>query len=99
MTLSVRFHPAARADLEAAVAWYDEQERGLGGALVEDVERAIAKIVARPDAWPLSEWDSRARKVVLSRFPYRVIYTISAAVIVIVAVAHQRRRPGYWRTR
>lgn len=95
----VRFHPAAAEELAAAVDWYEQQDAELGVALIEEVERALATIRSRPAAWSVSPLDPRARHFRLARFPYRVVYTHEADEIVVVAIAHTRRRPGYWRAR
>ncbi|MHB9003921.1 MAG: type II toxin-antitoxin system RelE/ParE family toxin [Coriobacteriia bacterium] len=43
--------------------------------------------------------DPDIRKLVLAKFPYSLIYEIDGDVVLILAVAHQRRRPHYWRER
>ena len=91
----VRFHREAGEELEHAVRWYEERLDGLGQDLLTEVDSAIKVISEGPTAWPIAE-DSRARRFVLSRFPYIVIYTTRGEDVVIVAVKHARRRPAYW---
>jgi hypothetical protein len=96
----VRFHSAARAEAEAAARWYDEREPGLGGDFVTEVERVVDEIVRSPETWPRCPEDPRARRLVLSRFPFSVVYVITPQHdVVIAAVAHTKRRPGYWTER
>jgi plasmid stabilization system protein ParE len=98
--LRVRFHSAARAEAEAAARWYEEREPRLGADLVTEVERAVDEVAESPETWPRCPEDSRARRLVLSRFPFSVIYVVtSERQVVIVAVAHTKRRPGYWSER
>jgi plasmid stabilization system protein ParE len=98
VTRAVRFHPAAREELRAAIEWYEEREAGLGAALLDEVDWAIGRIAELPEAWPISPLDPRARYLILPKFPYRVIY-LPVSDPVVIAIAHQRRRPGYWRDR
>ena len=94
----VRFHEAATGELDEAVAYYDAQREGLGQALLSEVERATTRIRKYPEIGaPYNE--SEFRHVVLHRFPYAIFYTELPDTIWIVAVAHGRRRPGYWRDR
>lgn len=95
----VRFHPAAAEELEAAFDWYEQQDPGLGMALANEVQRALALVRSQPEAWSVSAFDPRARCFQLTRFPYRLIFAHDANEIVVIALAHTRRRPGYWRAR
>ena len=96
----VRFHSAARAEAEAAARWYEEREPGLGADFVTEVERVVDEILQTPATWPRCPEDSRARRLVLSRFPFSVVYVITPQRdVVVAAVAHTRRRPGYWTER
>jgi plasmid stabilization system protein ParE len=57
----------------------------------------MALIAERPEIGTLISGSTR--RVVVSRFPYQVVYHLSPADITIVAVAHLKRRPDYWKTR
>jgi len=59
--------------------------------------RAIAAIGTSPRTWP--RYGSRARRYVFPRYPFSLVYILRGEDIEIVAVAHGRRRPGYWRSR
>ena len=94
---SVRFHEAATEEAEAAVHWYNERLAGLGDDFRLELLRALDSIVRFPLLWPPSAYDRRARRFLLPRFPYGVVYVVAAdASIVVVAIAHARRRPRYW---
>jgi toxin ParE1/3/4 len=91
------FHPEAEAELEDASLFYESRMPGLGKSFVAEVERTIYLIREFPDAGPPA--GPTRRRVLVPRFPYSVVYRHDAENIVILAVAHQRRSPGYWRQR
>lgn len=92
-----RYLPLAREELNEAAAFYEASVPELGDAFLDDVERAIQAVEERPRIGvPLGR---KFRKTILRRFPFSIVYADRDAEIVIVAVAHQRRRPGYWRGR
>ena len=101
--LRQREHPEAAAEFDAAVAWYEDREPGVGERLIDRAETAREDIAAWPDSWPVFPGWTRKKPVVRTRgvrgFPYRIVYVTTSTEIVIVAYAHERRRPGYWRHR
>jgi hypothetical protein len=97
--VQVRLHPGASADLTAAGDWYELQVPGLGLDLVEEFDRALEAIAERPATWPLWPGVSAefgVRRFLLARFPFAVAFVVVADEVVILALAHLRRRPGYW---
>ena len=92
-----RYLPSAREELNEAAAFYEASVPGLGEAFLEDVERAIETVRESPGIGALV--GRRFRKAILRRFPFTIVYAQRDEEIVIVAIAHQRRRPGYWRGR
>ncbi|HLA10935.1 MAG TPA: type II toxin-antitoxin system RelE/ParE family toxin [Pyrinomonadaceae bacterium] len=95
--MKVRLHPAARADLLEARNWYYERSPLTSVAFTHAVEQAVSHIKTAPMTYPLA--DHGTRKLVLQRFPFNIFYRVGATEILIVAVAHQKRRPGYWSSR
>jgi plasmid stabilization system protein ParE len=94
----IRFRPAAVRELAADIRYYDKRHPGRGQRFAAAVERALLGIAEAPDAYPvLYEPDIRSAKV--ERFPYRVVYVVVGADVDVIAVAHAKRRPGYWRGR
>ena len=92
-----RYLPEAREDLNNAAAFYEASVPGLGDAFLDDVERAINDIRENPRTGaPIGRVFRRA---ILRRFPFTIVYAERDDEIVIVAIAHDRRRPGYWRGR
>jgi toxin ParE1/3/4 len=95
--MTVRFHPAARVELREARLWYEERSPLSAVAFAQEVDVAVSRIAETPMRYPVAEHGTR--RVVLDRFPYNVFYRVGTKEIVVVAIAHQRRRPGYWRGR
>jgi len=94
---SIRFLAAARRELLAEVLYYNELEAGLGAKFTSALEEAFAIAVQFPLAG--SPGPSATRKVMVKGFPFSVFYLEEDTGIVVVAVAHQARRPGYWMDR
>ena len=92
--MHVSFHPRAREEVEDAQAWYEE--RSLLAAAGE-ISVALRRIGEAPRRYPVAEHGTR--RILLERFPFSVHYRVNEEEIVIVAVAHQKRRPGYWASR
>lgn len=93
----VALAPAAEVDIREAFTWYRERNALIADAFRVEVFDAIDRIGEAPlgrtaDAGGL-------RKRVLHRFPYSVIYEVHADTVTVLAVAHHRRRPGYWTTK
>ena len=95
--MKLRFLPAAREELEAAALYLDERAPGLGADLVGDVERIGELVCEFPQIG--RSLDSLHRSIPLQRFSFSLAYRIGADEVIIIAVAHNRRRPGYWRLR
>jgi plasmid stabilization system protein ParE len=95
--MRVKLHPDARAELRAARKWYYERSPLSAFAFAQTVNSAISKIRDAPNTYPLA--DDGTRKFTLQRFPFSIFYRTEETEIAIVAVAHQKRRPGYWSTR
>ena len=95
---TVRFHPEAEAEMIAAAQFYQERADGLGVRFLESVQTVVRHI----SNFPQSARVVRGRSIrgsVAKTFPYSVVYCVRSDEIVVLAVAHHRRRPGYWKTR
>ena len=90
-------HDEAEAEFREAAIFYESQASGLGDDLIAEVKGAIESVVRYPEAGPVVRGGARRRLVL--RFPYAVIYRIEPDRIVVLAVMHTSRRPGYWRRR
>jgi plasmid stabilization system protein ParE len=94
---SVRLHPDAITEAKAAYEWYAERNPAAADAFISELDHAISQIQTGPERWTMHLHGTR--KFLLRRFPYGVIYRITESAIQVIAVAHGRRRPGYWKSR
>jgi toxin ParE1/3/4 len=95
--MDVRFEPEAAEELSEATAYYSMRSVRLAERYLTDVDGAIDLLLRFPGAGaPLP---GNLRRLSLKVFPYRLIYRIQGEEIRVYAVAHVRRRPGYWRRR
>lgn len=93
----VTFHEDAETEINEAARYYEERAPGLGMSFLDAVEEAVDQVLANPEAYQLV--GDEVRHKILRRFPYSVLYVIEPDRIRVMAVAHQKRRPGYWRYR
>jgi plasmid stabilization system protein ParE len=97
----VRTSEPASDELIHAVRWYEAMRPGLGGEFFDAVVDVMTLIENRPEVGAVSRYDTRmqTRRVLVRRFPYQIVCRLSATEITLVAVAHLKRRPGYWKNR
>lgn len=91
----VEVAPAAEGDIGDAFLWYRERNALIADAFRAEVFDAIDRIADTPLGKAADEDGNRRR--VLHRFPYSVVYEVSGSTVTILAVAHHRRKPDYWR--
>jgi plasmid stabilization system protein ParE len=94
------FEREAAHELEAAALWYEAQRSGLGLAFLAAVDRTVQHLTAWPDTGtpvPGVPASLTVRQMPVTR--YRVVCLIAHEDLRVLAVAHDRRRPGYWRSR
>ena len=91
------FHAEALAEFEEAARYYAGQQAGLDLRFIESVEATIQLIVENPSRWRVLDED--VRRCLTRVFPYGVLYTIEPNFVLIVAVSHCSREPGYWKHR
>jgi toxin ParE1/3/4 len=99
---SLIFDRDAEEELSAAVSWYDERRPGLGKEFFVAVDETVRLIRQFPEIGkraPEVPRTSGVRKIAVEGFPYWVVYQELPALLYVVAIAHFRRRPGYWRYR
>jgi toxin ParE1/3/4 len=89
-----RFHPEARIEARAATTWYRERSSAAALSFARAVADGVQSIREHPEAWPV--WKHDVRRRVLRRMPYSIFYVMDGEVVVVVAVAHHKLRPGYW---
>ena len=93
----VEFHEAASLEFEAAFVWYLERSERAALRFAREVERAVATISDSPERSPSGP--DKTRRFLLQGFPFILFYRVLPSTIQVVAVAHARRRPGYWKER
>jgi len=92
--MRVIFTRIARQELEDAVRYYELEYAGLGSKFKEEVRKAALRIATYTKSWSIER--GNVRKCLLHRFPYKVMYSLEEDHILVIAIAHQHRRPDYW---
>jgi hypothetical protein len=98
----VRFAPEVPDELAEAVLWYEARRQGLGTEFLDEVQATVPLIGKRPRSFPrLQDVDPtlEIRRALLARFPYALVFLVREGEVRILAVAHAKRRPGYWLSR
>ncbi|MBW4661750.1 MAG: type II toxin-antitoxin system RelE/ParE family toxin [Drouetiella hepatica Uher 2000/2452] len=91
------FHPEALAEYAEAVEYYTQQRIEVAQAFIDAVENAVYRIRESPTRWQIIDED--IRRCLTQKFPYGILYTIEPDYILILAVMHCSREPGYWKNR
>jgi len=92
-----KFVAAARREFLIEVDYYNNEGPGLGARFTAAVEEATARAVAFPLAG--SPYAEGTRRVLLKDFPFSIVYRPTTEGIIVFALAHQSRLPGYWQAR
>ena len=95
--MKYEFHPAALEEYREAALWYAEREPQVAQQFVASVEEAVARIIAAPQRWRIVDED--VRRCLTRVFPFGILYTVEVDFLLIVAVMHFSRAPGYWKSR
>lgn len=91
------FHPEALAEYAEAVQYYAKQRPELAQAFINAIEDAVYRVKESPTRWTVLDED--IRRCLARKFPYGILYTIEEDYILILAVMHCSREPGYWKNR
>lgn len=94
---SLYFHPKAITEASAAAHWYQERSYAAGKAFVSELDRIIEKIIETPGIYP--SYIGETHRALFHRFPFSVVYRVISERIEVIAIAHGRRKPGYWKDR
>ena len=95
--MRLEFHAEALAELQGAAEYYESRQVGLGARFLDLVDETLERIARDPIAW--SSADEDVRRCLMRIFPFGILYTIEPEFILILAVAHLAREPGYWASR
>lgn len=93
----VELHPAALAEARAARLWYAASSPRSADAFMFELDRGVELIAESPERWPAHHLGTR--RWLFHRFPFSLVYRVKGETITVVALAHARRRPAYWRER
>lgn len=93
----VELHPEAVAEARASFEWYLRRNESAASGFMAELDRAVDLISQHPERWP--RFLAGTRRYLLRRFPFSVVYREFENHVQIVAIAHGRRKPGYWRDR
>ena len=88
-------------ELRAARQWYNRRPRGFGHRLLDLVDERVVEIARAPAFFPRDHQDPFVRRARVAKYPYTLIFMIieEDAVVVLLALAHGKRKPGYWKKR
>jgi plasmid stabilization system protein ParE len=92
--MRVVFTRIATQELEDAVRFYELEYVGLGRRFKEEVRKTALRVAEYPKAWTIERGE--VRKCLLHKFPYKLMYSVEEDHILVIAVAHQHRKPDYW---
>lgn len=95
--MRAKFIAPARREFLKEVAFYNEQEPGLGVAFAQEVEEATARALVFPEAG--SPATKSTKLVFVKRFPFSIVYRPNREGIIVFAIAHHSRKPDYWAQR
>lgn len=93
----VELHEEARLEVEEAFSWYLSRSIRAAEGFLRELERSLALVAESPTLWTQYEEDSR--RYLLRRYPFALIYQLRNERVIVLAVAHLKRRPGYWKAR
>src|SRR5215210_3250915 len=95
--MHLEFFDDAAAEIEEDRAWYRERSESAEAGFLRELDHAIEQVIESPSQWP--PYLAGTRRYVFPTYPYSLVYFVEGEVLRVVAVAHDKRRPGYWRKR
>jgi plasmid stabilization system protein ParE len=97
--MKIRLLNVAIEEIDEAYEYYEDQMPGLGNEFLSEILDAFKKIKSQPKIW--TPFSRRTRRFLAKKFPYGIIYQIKEKhdEILIIAIAHLHRKPGYWNDR
>lgn len=102
MRRSVRILEAAAVEAAEAAAWYEARRKGLGAEFRSEFEFVFDRL--REGGLPGTPWagglgERGVKRLLMQRFPFSVVFVATGEGVTVLALAHHRRKPGYWRDR
>lgn len=96
MALRIELSPEAAEELSESFDWYLERSEAAAEGFLAEVDHALWVISESPEIWP--EFEARTRRYLMDRYPFSIIFSVREESVFIHALAHQSRKPGYWRS-
>lgn len=95
----ITFLLEAEEELNYSAQYYNKQASGLGFDFLEEIKKSLREIEKAPERWPY--YRNNIHKFNTRQFPFSLYYKFEKDKdkIVIIAMAHQKRKPGYWKNR
>jgi toxin ParE1/3/4 len=97
MTARLRLFEEAAEDVEHERHWYRRRSESAEASFLRELDHAIASVIEAPQMWP--RYMAGTQRYVLPTFPFSLIYFVEDDVVVIVCLASEHKKPGYWRDR
>ena len=98
--MRVDLHPDARAEFRAATLWYEERRDQLGDEFVTAIAAMLERIGHVPESFPpwpgVGQTSPSIRKAAVGRFPYLIAFEQHENFVLVLGIAHEKRRPLYW---
>ena len=91
MKYELEVQEEAWIDIEVAHDWYEQQRKGLGEEFIEEVENCFLLISAHPERFGYFKGSKVYRRIILSRFPYRVIFEVEKHKVIVNCVTHVKK--------
>lgn len=94
-TLRIRFE--AGDEIQAAFEWYFERSPKAAAAFLREIEASLSQIVSHPHLYP--SYTTNTRRRILEKFPYSIVFQEKDDIVLVIALAHAKRRFAYWQKR
>jgi plasmid stabilization system protein ParE len=95
--MQLHFFEEASDEADEARRWYRDRSEAAETAFLRELDHALELIGHAPHRWP--SYMAGAQRYVFRTYPYSIVYFVEGDIVNVVAIAHERRRPGYWRKR
>lgn len=92
--MNIKYLELAKLEFHDAISYYEKEQSGLGKRFEDNIKASISRIKVSPKLYPVLKYE--VRKCTLHKFPFNVLYALKEEHIVVIAIAHQHRKPDYW---
>lgn len=100
--MNLRLLDEAKQEMRESALWYEDKRAGLGDQFLDTIQHGFELIEEHPHRYMRIETTDENREVrryVVKRFPFLIIYEVLSTEVLVVAVAHAKRKPRYWESR